>query len=157
MNRPGAAARAIIPMCGFDSVPSDLGTWLLVQAMRERHGEDCISAKASFSIRGGVNGGTLASALNLLGTPQAKAVADPFLLKPRRQPAQKTLAATATRRARTRMPISAPGWPPFFMGPGSTPAWCAAAPPCWAMARASITRSTCAWAVGRWRVPWPPT
>lgn len=72
----------IIPMCGFDSVPSDLGAWLLVQAMREHHGEDCVSVKASFSIRGGVNGGTLASALNLLGTPQAKAMADPFLLNP---------------------------------------------------------------------------
>ena len=27
----------IIPFCGFDSVPSDIGTWLMTQAMQQRH------------------------------------------------------------------------------------------------------------------------
>lgn len=78
----------IVPLCGFDSVPSDLGTWLLVQAMQQRHGAPCVDAKAAFAMRGGVNGGTLASALNLLGSGSAQALADPFLLDPDGAPRQ---------------------------------------------------------------------
>lgn len=72
----------IIPCCGFDSVPSDLGAWLLMQAMQQRHGVPCVDIKAAFSMRGGVNGGTLASALNLMDSGSARALADPFLLNP---------------------------------------------------------------------------
>jgi len=72
----------IIPCCGFDSVPSDIGTLLLTQAAQERFGEPCVMVKACFSIRGGLNGGTLASALNLMESGQSKALADPFLLNP---------------------------------------------------------------------------
>lgn len=72
----------IIPFCGFDSIPSDLSAWLAHQAMQARHGEPCARVKAAFSVRGGFNGGTLASMFNLLATGQAKLVADPFLLNP---------------------------------------------------------------------------
>ena len=72
----------IVPCCGFDSVPSDLGAWLVSTTMRARHGEPCIEVHACFSMRGGVNGGTLASALNLIETGEASRVADPFLLNP---------------------------------------------------------------------------
>lgn len=72
----------IVPCCGFDSVPSDLGAWLLMQAMQQRHGVPCVDVKAGFTMRGGVNGGTLASALNLLGSEKARLMADPFLLNP---------------------------------------------------------------------------
>jgi short subunit dehydrogenase-like uncharacterized protein len=110
----------IIPLCGFDSIPSDIGTWLLVQAMRERHGEDCLSAKASFSIRGGVNGGTLASALNMAATPQAKAaLADPFLLNP-----EGTRPRNPGRHRDPQGPLLDPdfgAWmAPFFMGAVNT-------------------------------------
>lgn len=80
-----AAARSgtrIVPCCGFDSVPSDIGAWLVVQAMQAQHGETCATVKASFSMRGGVNGGTLASALNMIDTGQSKAMEKPFLLNP---------------------------------------------------------------------------
>ncbi|MCY7305869.1 MAG: saccharopine dehydrogenase NADP-binding domain-containing protein [Rhodoferax sp.] len=80
--RAAADGTRIIPCCGFDSVPSDLGAWLLVQAMHKRHAAECVAVKASFSIRGGLNGGTLASALNMLGSGQGKAMADVFLLNP---------------------------------------------------------------------------
>ncbi|MBP6465834.1 MAG: saccharopine dehydrogenase NADP-binding domain-containing protein, partial [Rubrivivax sp.] len=56
-----AAARRgtrIVPGCGFDSVPSDLGAWGVAQALWKRHGERCASVKACFSLRGGLNGGT---------------------------------------------------------------------------------------------------
>jgi short subunit dehydrogenase-like uncharacterized protein len=72
----------IIPFCGFDSSPSDLSAWLAHQAMQTRYGEPCARVKAAFSVRGGFNGGTLASMFNLLATGQAKLVADPFLLNP---------------------------------------------------------------------------
>ncbi|MBK6651651.1 MAG: saccharopine dehydrogenase NADP-binding domain-containing protein [Betaproteobacteria bacterium] len=72
----------IIPCCGFDSVPSDLGAWLAVQEMKARYGEVCASVKASFSMRGGLNGGTLASALNMIEAGQQAQMANPYLLNP---------------------------------------------------------------------------
>lgn len=80
-----AAARSgtrIVPCCGFDSVPSDIGAWLVVQAMQAQYGETCATVKASFTLRGGVNGGTLASGLNMMETGQSQAMAKPFLLNP---------------------------------------------------------------------------
>ena len=56
----------IVPACGFDSVPSDLGGWLVANALREQHGEACASVKACFSMRGGLNGGTAASMMSAL-------------------------------------------------------------------------------------------
>ena len=37
----------IVSMCGFDSVPSDLGTWLLVRAIRDRCVRDILSLNSS--------------------------------------------------------------------------------------------------------------
>lgn len=72
----------IIPFCGFDSIPSDLSAHLANAAMLERYGEDCVETKVAFSIRGGFNGGTLASLFNMLASGQSAAMADPFLLNP---------------------------------------------------------------------------
>ena len=72
----------IIPFCGFDSVPSDLGAWLVAKTMFDTYGEPVESVKAAFSMRGGVNGGTLASMFNFMGSEQAGLLADPFLLNP---------------------------------------------------------------------------
>lgn len=71
----------IIPCCGFDSVPSDLGAWMVAQALRER-GEACVCTEAAFSMRGGLNGGTLASALHMLESGQDRVMDDPYLLHP---------------------------------------------------------------------------
>lgn len=72
----------IIPMCGFDSIPSDISAFLAQQAMQERYGEPCVSVKTAFSVRGGFNGGTLASALNMVSQGEADIAANPFLLNP---------------------------------------------------------------------------
>ena len=72
----------IIPFCGFDSIPSDLSALLANQTMWTRHGEKCARVKAAFSIRGGFNGGTLASVFNMMASGQVKALGDPFLLNP---------------------------------------------------------------------------
>ena len=72
----------IIPFCGFDSIPSDLGAWFMVQAMQQRFGKPCASVKAAFSLAGGVNGGTLASLFNIMDAGHAGDVAELFLLNP---------------------------------------------------------------------------
>jgi short subunit dehydrogenase-like uncharacterized protein len=104
----------IIPFCGFDSIPSDLSTWLAQQAMQSRYCEPCTSVKAAFSVRGGFNGGTLASMFNMLATGQGKAVADPFLLNPADQrPAD---AAGHADPAGPRFDADFSAWlGPFFM------------------------------------------
>jgi short subunit dehydrogenase-like uncharacterized protein len=72
----------IVPCCGFDSVPSDLGAWLVAEAIWHQHGEPCVGVKALHTMRGGLNGGTLASALNIIESGQGTLLADPFLLNP---------------------------------------------------------------------------
>ncbi len=109
----------IIPFCGFDSVPSDLGTWLVAKTMFENYGEPVQSVKSAFSMRGGVNGGTLASMFNFLGSGKEKLLADPFLLNPQTTKPQAT--------SEHRDPIAPihdadfKAWlGPFFMGPINT-------------------------------------
>ena len=63
----------IIPFCGFDSIPSDLSAHLANAAMQERYGEACVSTKVAFSIRGGFNGGTLASLVKSIVVPRSLA------------------------------------------------------------------------------------
>lgn len=109
----------IIPCCGFDSVPSDLGAWLVAEAVQRQTGEQCVSVKACHSMRGGLNGGTLASALNMVESGQDRLLADPFLLNP---------SGTAPRNAAEHADPVAPhrdadfdAWVgPFVMGPINT-------------------------------------
>lgn len=81
-DQAAADGTRIIPCCGFDSVPSDIGAWMLMQAMQQRHGVPCVDIKAAFTMHGGLNGGTLASALNAIGGEKARLLADPFVLNP---------------------------------------------------------------------------
>lgn len=115
----------IIPFCGFDSVPSDLGAWLVAQSMQTTYGEPCDSIKACFTVRGGVNGGTLASLLNIMGSGQSGVLADPYLLNPALS--KRKTAQASPINPRDRDPV-APlhdtdfnAWlSPFFMGPINT-------------------------------------
>ncbi|MCA9519304.1 MAG: saccharopine dehydrogenase NADP-binding domain-containing protein, partial [Myxococcales bacterium] len=51
----------VVHACGFDSIPSDLGTWLAQEAMKARHGRYGDRVTAYYGAqRGGVSGGTLA-------------------------------------------------------------------------------------------------
>jgi short subunit dehydrogenase-like uncharacterized protein len=71
----------IVPCCGFDSVPSDLGTHLLVQRFR-RLGKATREVRAFHRAAGGVNGGTIASIASMLGQEEKRQFDDPFLLNP---------------------------------------------------------------------------
>ncbi len=73
----------IVPCCGFDSVPSDIGALLVASEVRRTSGQACVRIKACHSMRGGLNGGTLASLLNLAEAGALDQLADPFLLNPK--------------------------------------------------------------------------
>ncbi|MCC6807967.1 MAG: saccharopine dehydrogenase NADP-binding domain-containing protein [Deltaproteobacteria bacterium] len=70
----------IVPFCGFDSVPSDLGAFLAATTLRRSHGEACRKVEAFFTIKGGVNGGSFATMLNFGETGEQRRMALPFLL-----------------------------------------------------------------------------
>ena len=72
----------IIPCCGFDSVPADLGAYLLVRYLQRELGTDCTQVKAYYQAAGGFNGGTLASGLNIFDRGELDLVSNPFLLNP---------------------------------------------------------------------------
>jgi short subunit dehydrogenase-like uncharacterized protein len=80
----------IVHACGFDSIPSDLGVLEAHDAVRaDGEGELEDTTLAVTAIRGGVSGGTVASALqqfdDLAADPSARRlVADPYALSPAR-------------------------------------------------------------------------
>jgi short subunit dehydrogenase-like uncharacterized protein len=110
----------IIPFCGFDSVPSDLGAYLIVQRMRQTMGVPCREVKAYFQVRGGLNGGTMATVFNLAESGQTAAVRNPFLLDPDGSHSK----AEIERNQDPAGPMYDPdvrAWVgPFFMGPINT-------------------------------------
>jgi short subunit dehydrogenase-like uncharacterized protein len=109
-----AEGTRIIPCCGFDSIPSDYGAWLV---SRELPG--CTRVAAYFRMKGGLNGGTLATALHLSKTGEIAVTRDPFLLD--------SEAHDEAERRRNADPVGAhfdedlKAWvTPFFMGPINT-------------------------------------
>jgi len=78
----------IVPSCGFDSIPSDLGVWFMQREMRARRGGPGPRVKcgvAGFS--GGASGGTIASMIAMLDEASRDAsirrvLADPDALTP---------------------------------------------------------------------------
>lgn len=109
----------IIPFCGFDSIPSELSAHLARSAMQARYGEVCTGVKSAFSVRGGFNGGTLASLFNIMASGQSDALANAFLLNPAgTEPAD--IAAHADPRG-PRFDADLQAWlGPFFMAPINT-------------------------------------
>ena len=81
-TQAAADGTRIVPFCGFDSVPSDLGTLIAVTHLRETRGVATRRVKAFHRGRGGVNGGTIASFLTMAETGGTAAMRDPILLNP---------------------------------------------------------------------------
>jgi short subunit dehydrogenase-like uncharacterized protein len=71
----------IIPFCGFDSIPSDLGVWLAADYFRQR-GQTLGSVVSAFKLRGGLNGGTMATALAMAEDGEQSRINDVLLLNP---------------------------------------------------------------------------
>jgi short subunit dehydrogenase-like uncharacterized protein len=74
----------IVVCCGYDSIPSDYGAWLVSRHVREVLHSDCVSVLGYFRMDGGggINGGTMAAVFNLAETGQLEMTRDPFLLNP---------------------------------------------------------------------------
>ena len=106
----------IVPFCGFDSVPSDLGTLLVVRHIEAELDAPCVEVKGYFRMMGGFNGGTLATNAHSYETGEAEAGRDPFLLNPRTQHSAADLVRNQDPRdARYDAAIGA--WvAPFIMG-----------------------------------------
>ncbi len=80
----------IVPACGFDSVPSDLGVWMLHrQAVEDGAGELEDTTLVVESLRGGLSGGTLDSIRTVVDeitrdADKRRLVLDPYALSPDR-------------------------------------------------------------------------
>jgi short subunit dehydrogenase-like uncharacterized protein len=78
----------IVHTCGFDCIPSDLGTWFVQREMRARHGVPAHHVKLRVrGSKGGASGGTIASILNMLDEAERdpavrRLLADPYALSP---------------------------------------------------------------------------
>lgn len=78
----------IVHCCGFDSIPSDMGTFYLQQQAQERHGAPMREVTLYVGkTRGGFSGGTVASIFGLAQAAKAskkvrKVLLDPYALNP---------------------------------------------------------------------------
>ncbi len=78
----------IVHSCGFDSIPSDLGTWYLQQCMHDRWGVYAQRVKARVGkFSGAASGGTIASMIGMMEQAAVddevrQAMADPYSLYP---------------------------------------------------------------------------
>ncbi len=81
-ERAIASGARIVPACGFDSIPSDLGTWATQQAFIAKFGRPAARVTALFGpLSGSMSGGTAASAFGL-----AEAMKDPAVRRVLRNP-----------------------------------------------------------------------
>ena len=73
-----ASGARIVPCCGFDSIPSDLGVLFLNEAVRKLTGKPCTAIRMRVkSMKGGASGGTIASMMNIV----EEATRDPAVRK----------------------------------------------------------------------------
>ena len=82
----------IVHCCGYDSIPSDLGTLVLQEHAKAVYGRYCHDVQyISWAASGGFSGGTVASMLNMVeetkdDKAKAKLLANPYNLVPEREP-----------------------------------------------------------------------
>lgn len=79
----------IVHCCGYDSIPSDLGTLMVQNEIKERHGAYAREVKlGAGEMSGGPSGGTLATMMNMVdelkANPKLRRVAgNPYALNPK--------------------------------------------------------------------------
>lgn len=71
----------LLPCSGFDSVPSDLAVLTMLRLLRER-GQEAGALTGFFRLKGGLNGGTLASGIAQYERWSVDDLSHPFLLDP---------------------------------------------------------------------------
>jgi short subunit dehydrogenase-like uncharacterized protein len=89
-ERARATGARIVHCCGFDSIPSDLGTLMLQDLAREAFESRCVEVKCfAGEQRGGTSGGTAASMIEVADEAARdrsvrRLLADPYALDPNR-------------------------------------------------------------------------
>jgi short subunit dehydrogenase-like uncharacterized protein len=87
-ERAVATGARLVHCCGFDSIPSDLGTWSLQEEMMARYGAPATQVTAYYEkVKGGASGGTIASMLAFFEAAESdrallRQVASPYTLNP---------------------------------------------------------------------------
>lgn len=111
----------IVHSCGFDSIPSDLGTWVLQQEAMQRFGMPCEHvAMRVLKASGGFSGGTVASLTGMVAEatddPQVRsAVVNPYGLS------RPLISGPQQDRMTPRYDDNLGQWSaPFLMGPINT-------------------------------------
>jgi short subunit dehydrogenase-like uncharacterized protein len=88
--RAGITGARIVHCCGYDSIPSDLGTLMLEEAASLRHGTRCAEVKYfAGEAKLGISGGTAASMVHLMDEAVRdrgvrRILSDPYSLDPGR-------------------------------------------------------------------------
>ncbi|ORX62791.1 saccharopine dehydrogenase [Hesseltinella vesiculosa] len=101
----------IVPACGFDSVPSDIGVFMTVDYLRNHHNLDTANVKFSLvDVVGGVSGGTLQTMTEALADTSitVKQNVDPYLLAQQRGIDKASIPTMYRDR-------DFPGWQAFFI------------------------------------------
>ncbi|HEV3038685.1 MAG TPA: saccharopine dehydrogenase NADP-binding domain-containing protein [Candidatus Angelobacter sp.] len=114
-EKAASTGTRIVPCCGFDSVPSDLGAYLIARHMQKNLGTQCQQVNAYFKFAGGVNGGTLATGFNLYESGQAARARDPFLLNPPGEHSPDEIKLNVDSQAATYDPDANAWIAPFIM------------------------------------------
>ena len=70
----------IVPSCGFDSIPADLGSWMVAQEAKKTGGARWIHVFSE--VDGDVSGGTVHSLLGMYDSVSPSLIHDPALLDP---------------------------------------------------------------------------
>jgi short subunit dehydrogenase-like uncharacterized protein len=88
--RAKATGARIVHTCGFDSIPSDLGTWATQQEFTRRYGHPAREVTAHYTdVTGGFSGGTYASMFELADAMRdpvvRRVLRDPYALDPDRE------------------------------------------------------------------------
>lgn len=120
-ERACAEGTRLIPFAGFDSAPADLGALVAARAA----GGKLRELDAVYSLRGGLNGGTLATGLHLSEHGSLRELADPWLMAPARDDNRRVRDDENTeerdadrhRDPRSTAMIGGRRVAPFFMGP----------------------------------------
>jgi short subunit dehydrogenase-like uncharacterized protein len=108
-----AAGVRIVPTCGFDSIPSDLGVFALADHARREHGRALAEVRGYVTaMKGGFSGGTFASMSALVDAAREdpavrRLLADPYSLTPDRA---REIDADGRDRLLPRWDADAGGW-----------------------------------------------
>ena len=88
-DEAAATAARIVPCCGFDSIPSDLGVLFLNDEVKKRTGRPCSAIRMRVkSMKGGASGGTIASMMNMVeeaarNKAMRQMLGNPYALNPK--------------------------------------------------------------------------